>query len=76
MPVASLLSCSNNALPPVFSQLGNFENLAYITGENHRYIQPFVAEVRHGCQGGGWDNPRLCQVEAENALVFALPCIN
>jgi len=29
------------------------QNLAYITGEKLRYIQPFLADFERGCQEGG-----------------------
>jgi len=29
------------------------QNLAYITGEKMRYIQPFLADFERGCQEGG-----------------------
>ncbi len=33
--------------------------MVHIIGENSRYIEPFLAEIERGCQGGGSHNRSL-----------------
>ena len=49
-----------------FGNAGNLQNLVHIIGEKVRYIEPFLAENEHGCQGGGSYKGQLCEAKPNN----------